>query len=106
LTFPEKAFSTPPFETGKAVSAPPFSGQEKAVSEDAKGGENDPKRRSPDRPNLNKINLEDNLRGNLEIRGVAAAAPSAPQRLLQAAPTPAFRPMSPQGAKAFNTSSA
>jgi hypothetical protein len=101
LTFPEKAFSTPPFETEKAVSAPPFSGQEKAVSEDAKGGENDPKRRSPDRPNLNKINLEDNLRGNLEIRGAVAAAPSAPQRQSQAAPAPALRPMSPPLPKAF-----
>ncbi|OAF18670.1 hypothetical protein [Bradyrhizobium neotropicale] len=101
LTFPEKTVSTPPFETEKAVSAPPFSGQEKAVSEDPKGGENDPKRRSLRRPNLSKINLEDNLRGNFEIRGAVAAAPTAPQRLSQAAPAPAFRPMSPPGPKTF-----
>jgi hypothetical protein len=57
MAFPEKAASAPPLEQENAASTPPFacvSGrnqiEEKAVSEELKGGEVAHKRRYPHRP--------------------------------------------------------
>lgn len=89
MIFPEKAVSTPPLENGKAVSAPPFASEEKAVPADVKGGESPPKRRSPDRPNLKEYNLEEITLGKTDVSGGAVAALAA-----RLSPVPAARPKS------------
>jgi hypothetical protein len=115
MKFPKKAVSTPPLVEEKAVSRPPIAADcsaspsganrnetsqsdasEKAVSEELKGGENVPKRRSPDRPNLIDSNLIDLTLGNLEVEGgVVAALPEQP-RPAQTAPAPVPKRMHSQ----------
>lgn len=96
MAFPEKAVSTPPFETEKAVPRPPFVAEEKAVPAELKGGESPPKRRSPDRPNLKDTNLEDLTLGKIDVEGGAVAAPPAPPSAAPAPPPPAPRRMADQ----------
>jgi hypothetical protein len=103
FTFPEKAVSTPPFDEAfskpkkaeKAVPTPPFYEQEKAVSDDLKGGEAGSKRRCGDRPNLIDITLSKKTLEN-SIEENAAAASSATPRPQQVAPPPTPKRMSGQ----------
>src|ERR1700688_3896017 len=74
MAFPEMAASTPPLERENAASTPPFTSvsgrnqiEEKAVSEELKGGEVAHKRRYPDRSNLIESNLKDLTLRNSKI---------------------------------------
>ncbi|UWU75493.1 hypothetical protein N2603_36620 [Bradyrhizobium huanghuaihaiense] len=101
LAFPEKAVSAPPFEEEKAVHAPPFEAEEKAVDGELKGGEEPPKRRSPDRPNLKDSNLEEITFGKFGERDGAAAAPPFRLRSPQAVGRPTFKPIPNSRPRAF-----
>jgi hypothetical protein len=84
MVFPEKAASTPPLEQQNATSTPPFASvsgrnqiEEKAASDELKGGEDAHKRRHPDRSNLKESNLSELTLGNLEVeKNGRAAAPA------------------------------
>jgi hypothetical protein len=84
MVFPEKAASTPPLEQENAASTPPLTSvsgrnqiEEKAASDELKGGEDAHKRRHPDRSNLKESNLKELTLGNLEVeKNGRAAAPA------------------------------
>lgn len=90
MAFPEKAVPAPPFEKENAVPTPPFSSEEKAVRDDAKGGETPPKTRCPDRPNLKDITLSKKTLENSVEENAAAAPRATPQ------PQPVERPPAPK----------
>jgi hypothetical protein len=95
MTFPEKAASTPPLAQENAAHTPPFTSasgrsqtEEKAASDELKGGEKAHKRRPPDRTNLKESNLEELTLGILEVEKNGRAA--APVQFLP--PSPAASP--------------